>query len=74
MRNVAVLLRPQPSIATTVVMPGLGPGIHLLREKGWIAGSSPAMTPVASLAAEGFVRDNHAAMCVFLARQGAHDD
>src|SRR5580704_18787114 len=39
--------------ANTFVMPGLDPGIHLLRktffEAGWIAGSSPAMTPPVNL-------------------------
>jgi hypothetical protein len=33
----------------SVVMPGLVPGIHVLgaAERSWMAGTSPAMTPVA---------------------------
>ena len=37
------------NIHTHIVMPGLVPGIHvfsLLRNKTWMAGTSPAMTAV----------------------------
>jgi hypothetical protein len=47
--EVAILAKRMSEVLTgsKLVMPGLDPGIHLLRKKPfrrWIAGSSPAMT------------------------------